>query len=171
MARYRSQKPSAAERHAQKILSRHFFRKSNVKASELRKKVLEVAPELASFEKWRILVSYALRLPGTFEPVARKVKPPKPLKVTPKVAKSGKDNFLESYEWRRVRMVAIKRAGARCECCGATPKDGIVINVDHIKPRAKHPELALDPDNLQVLCNVCNHGNGNWDDTDWREKA
>ena len=46
--------------------------------------------------------------------------------------------------------------------------DGIKLNVDHIKPRKKYPKLALDVDNLQVLCNECNHGKGNRDDTDWR---
>jgi 5-methylcytosine-specific restriction endonuclease McrA len=82
------------------------------------------------------------------------------------------DEFLASYEWRRLRMEVIKDRGARCECCGSTPqKDGIVINVDHIKPRRLFPELALEKTNLQVLCDVCNHGKGNWDHTDWREKA
>jgi 5-methylcytosine-specific restriction endonuclease McrA len=78
------------------------------------------------------------------------------------------DAFLASYEWRRVRMVVLKRDGARCACCGATPADGLKMHVDHIKPRRKYPELALDPANLQVLCEVCNHGKGNWDETDWR---
>jgi hypothetical protein len=78
------------------------------------------------------------------------------------------DAFLESYEWRRVRMVVLKRDGARCGCCGATPADGVRMHVDHIKPRKKFPELSLDTNNLQVLCEVCNHGKGNWDQTDWR---
>lgn len=78
------------------------------------------------------------------------------------------DAFLLSYEWRRLRMQVIKERGARCECCGACPKDGIVIHVDHIKPRRKYPELALTKANLQVLCEVCNHGKGSWDETDWR---
>lgn len=78
------------------------------------------------------------------------------------------DKFLESYEWRVVRMKALKLHGARCQCCGQSPKDGIVLNVDHIKPRKTHPELALSVENLQVLCHECNHGKGNWDDTDWR---
>lgn len=76
--------------------------------------------------------------------------------------------FLESFEWRRLRMEVLKRYGARCMCCGATPADGVKMHVDHIKPRRKYPELALDPDNLQVLCEECNHGKGNWDETDWR---
>lgn len=79
------------------------------------------------------------------------------------------DAFLASYEWRQIRMQALKRDGARCCCCGATPADGRVRHVDHIKPRKHFPQLALDLNNLQVLCDVCNHGKGNWDQTDWRE--
>lgn len=80
------------------------------------------------------------------------------------------DDFLRSYTWRRLRMEVIKERGAKCECCGATPTDGqTVINVDHIKPRKRFPTLALDKTNLQVLCETCNHGKGNWDETDWRE--
>lgn len=78
------------------------------------------------------------------------------------------DDFLRSYEWRKVRMVALKKFGARCQCCGASPENGVMIHVDHIKPRRLFPHLALDVDNLQVLCEVCNHGKGNWDQTDWR---
>ena len=78
------------------------------------------------------------------------------------------DAFLSTYEWRKVRMEALKKYGPRCQCCGATPATGAVMNVDHIKPRKKWPSLALDVNNLQILCHECNHGKGNWDDTDWR---
>ena len=81
------------------------------------------------------------------------------------------DAFLLTYEWRKVRMEALKKYGARCQCCGATPSHGAVMNVDHIKPRRLFPHLALDINNLQVLCHECNHGKGNWDMTDWREVA
>lgn len=78
------------------------------------------------------------------------------------------DAFLSTFQWRKVRMEAIKKYGPRCMCCGATPATGAVMNVDHIKPRKKWPSLALDVNNLQVLCHECNHGKGNWDQTDWR---
>jgi 5-methylcytosine-specific restriction endonuclease McrA len=77
-------------------------------------------------------------------------------------------DFLATYEWRVVRMQALKKYGPRCQCCGATPATGAVMNVDHIKPRKTHPQLALSLDNLQILCDACNHGKGNWDETDWR---
>ncbi len=65
-------------------------------------------------------------------------------------------------------MRALVKYGARCQCCGATRKNGVQMHVDHIQPRREFPALALDLDNLQVLCEVCNHGKGNWDATDWR---
>lgn len=81
------------------------------------------------------------------------------------------DKFLESFEWRRLRYEALKKNDGRCELCGRNKHDGIILNVDHIKPRKKHPELALDIENLQVLCGPCNHGKGNIDKTDWRQET
>lgn len=78
------------------------------------------------------------------------------------------DEFLLTYAWRALRMRVLVRLGAQCGCCGATTKDGVRMHVDHIKPRRHFPELALSEENLQVLCEVCNHGKGNWDQTDWR---
>lgn len=79
------------------------------------------------------------------------------------------DAFLSSYAWRKLRMQVLEKYGAQCHCCGRSRADGIIIHIDHIKPRRKYPELALDFDNLQCLCNECNHGKGNWDETDWRD--
>ena len=81
------------------------------------------------------------------------------------------DNFLESYQWRKVRYDALKKNNGCCELCGRSKMDGIVLNVDHINPRKTHPKLALNVDNLQVLCHDCNHGKGNLDDTDWRGES
>ena len=78
------------------------------------------------------------------------------------------DAFLKSFKWRELRMKVLKKYGRRCQCCGATPATGGIMNVDHIKPRKKYPELAMIESNLQVLCHECNHGKGNWDQTDWR---
>lgn len=85
-----------------------------------------------------------------------------------KVQDVSADAFLSSYDWRKLRMQAILRYGRKCMCCGATPETGAVIHVDHIKPRKLFPDLALELSNLQVLCHECNHGKGNWDQTDWR---
>lgn len=103
-------------------------------------------------------------------PVAQKLANTKPV-LPPQRATTvdvRSDEFLQSYEWRVLRMKALKFHGPRCQCCGATPADGAVMNVDHIKPRRLFPELALTLDNLQILCAPCNHGKSNWDQTDWR---
>lgn len=78
------------------------------------------------------------------------------------------EGFYKTLEWRSLRYLALKNCGGRCMCCGNRPGDGIVLHVDHIKPRHSHPRLALVLDNLQVLCSDCNIGKGGWDDTDWR---
>jgi len=77
--------------------------------------------------------------------------------------------FLSTYEWRKVRMEALVKHGNKCQCCNRTPDGEYYTCVDHIKPRKTHPQFALDVDNLQILCNECNHGKGNWDSTDWRD--
>lgn len=122
----------------------------------------------------RVLFDY-LKANGMLRNVewtAGEQKPKAPLPKTPKalfvVSQASSPDFLQTYEWRRVRMEALKKYGARCQCCGATPATGAVMNVDHIKPRKLFPHLALDVNNLQVLCHECNHGKGNWDMTDWR---
>lgn len=79
------------------------------------------------------------------------------------------DEFLSTFEWKALRMMALKRYSPVCQCCGSTPASGAIMNVDHIKPRKLFPHLALDIENLQVLCSDCNIGKGNWDMTDWRK--
>lgn len=90
----------------------------------------------------------------------------KPFNLKEEFAQSNE--FLQSFEWRQVRMQALIKHGRKCQCCGATPESGAIMNVDHIKPRKTHPELALTLNNLQVLCHECNHGKGNWSSYDFR---
>jgi len=95
----------------------------------------------------------------------------KQLKKKTKPKKKKREGFLFSWEWTTLRYKILNKYGRRCMCCGASPDDGsTVLNVDHIKPRHTHPELSLDPDNLQVLCHPCNKGKGAWDDRDFRQE-
>lgn len=84
--------------------------------------------------------------------------------------KPPKDPFYESQEWLRLRYETLKRVGRKCLVCGKGPPEA-TLHVDHIKPRSIHPELALDPDNLQVLCSDCNLGKSNRDEIDWRPRT
>lgn len=112
------------------------------------------------------------------------LKPPVPVKMRGPTEQSVKafiqnhstvdpasDDFLRTFEWKATRMMALKKYKPVCMCCGDSPKSGAVLNVDHIKPRRIFPQLALDVDNLQILCSVCNAGKGSWDMTDWRSPA
>jgi len=81
------------------------------------------------------------------------------------------DSFYRSYKWRRLRVDALEANRQRygllaCECCGMV--NVASFHVDHIYPRSTHPELALDPANLQVLCDDCNIGKGTAYTTNWR---
>lgn len=80
----------------------------------------------------------------------------------------NRNSFYDSREWLAVRYEALKASNGRCVCCGRSPSAGNPLHVDHIKPRSKHPGLALTLSNLQVLCKECNLGKSNTDDTDWR---
>lgn len=91
---------------------------------------------------------------------------PKPKRFSPNP--NARRSFYSSWEWKKVRMQALERDGHRCGSCGASPKDGIRIVVDHIKPLGKFWELRLSIDNLQVLCDDCNRGKGDWLHTDFR---
>jgi len=84
-----------------------------------------------------------------------------------KRAKPTKTKFYQSWEWKKLRYEAIKRYGPICMCCGSDYR----IVVDHIKPRRLYPELELDPDNVQILCNDCNMGKSYDDETDFRPKG
>ena len=80
-------------------------------------------------------------------------------------------DFLRSREWLELRYKALLRCGKACMCCGARAAQMNPLHVDHIKPRVKFPELALDINNLQVLCMQCNFGKGWRDQTDHRSAA
>lgn len=76
--------------------------------------------------------------------------------------------FLQSREWLDLRYRVLKKHNGWCQLCGHKGSPENPIQVDHIKPRATHPQLALIENNLQVLCRACNLGKGARDSTDWR---
>lgn len=115
--------------------------------------------------------------PETFPPYVRAAREAKASKPTPAAkapSHSVKQAFYASWEWRTLRMEVLKEHGNRCQCCGAGRGDvtvggePVVIVVDHIRPLSKFWDLRLERRNLQVLCQECNQGKGNWDETDWR---
>lgn len=78
------------------------------------------------------------------------------------------DGFTYTLAWRELLSRVLDEYGCRCMKCGVLPKHSRCVNVDHIKPRRFFPELALDEDNLQVLCRICNKHKGNGPAVDYR---
>jgi hypothetical protein len=91
--------------------------------------------------------------------------------------------FSISPEWREIRAAVIRRDGRICKHCRSHPKTYLCalvlwafrgfgmsssmrirnlydVTVDHILLRSRYPELALDINNLQVLCRRCNSSKG-----------
>ena len=71
--------------------------------------------------------------------------------------------FYSSPEWNLIRKQVIKAKGRVCSECGNPIANSYDVTVDHIRPRSKYPELALDKDNLRVLCRSCNSSKGDRD--------
>ena len=71
--------------------------------------------------------------------------------------------FDKSALWRRARRQALERDLYLCTECAAAwrrgelaaPRPATVVH--HIKPRSERPDLALELDNLQSLCDACHN--------------
>ncbi len=97
---------------------------------------------------------------------SKKIKNKKKRKI---ISRSDSNKFYKSEEWLRLRVRVLEKYECKCMMCGRSPKNhGVVIHVDHIKPRSKYPNLALEFSNLQLLCADCNLGKSNKYSTDWR---
>jgi hypothetical protein len=67
------------------------------------------------------------------------------------------DQFYNSTDWKKVRDQALATLENVCVQCGTNQK----LSVDHIYPRSKFPEKALELSNTQILCLRCNSSKGN----------
>jgi 5-methylcytosine-specific restriction endonuclease McrA len=65
-------------------------------------------------------------------------------------------NSQEGKLWKRQQY--IKQQGECAICQHTMPLKG--SHIDHIKPIANHPDLALDLNNLRLACSHCNLSKG-----------
>ena len=80
------------------------------------------------------------------------------------------DNFYSTNDWHKLRAktkATWKAQGKPCAYCGEPIEWAIKGEavVDHILNRKKHPHLALDPSNLQVVhggAKACNTKKAVW---------
>lgn len=97
-----------------------------------------------------------------------------------------KRKFYKSTEWQALRIKVLERDNYECQEC---KRNGYVytdkhdpdkrkrLDVDHIQEIEFHPDLALEIDNLEVLCVKCHNKKHNrfndntkqkkWDDEMW----
>ena len=81
----------------------------------------------------------------------------------------GTPEVFDASQWDRLRYDVLSKSEGRCALCGRSYREhGVTLEVDHIKPKSRFPELSLDIHNLQVLCKDCNRGKSNRDTRDWR---
>lgn len=80
---------------------------------------------------------------------------------------SNATTFYNSKEWRRLRYQAFRKYGNKCSVCGRGASEGMVMNVEHIKPRSLHPHLALELSNLQIMSHECNLSKSYRDEIKW----
>lgn len=60
--------------------------------------------------------------------------------------------FQDSPEWKELRSKFFAASDKVCIKCGSVEQ----LQVDHIKPKYKYKELALEWSNLRILCWPCN---------------
>lgn len=79
---------------------------------------------------------------------------------------------LNSKRWKDLRLSIIKRDGGMCNRCWVELNiiEKRNLQVHHIKPRSKYPELMYDPDNLITVCKTCNLALGTKGYLDWEIK-
>lgn len=66
------------------------------------------------------------------------------------------DPFYGTAAWKRIRE-ARRRANPLCQECEGKGLVRAMHAVDHIKARCDYPELELDYDNTQSLCETCHN--------------
>lgn len=67
-----------------------------------------------------------------------------------------------------LRWQVFQRDNWKCLSCGRDSSDGIILHIDHIVPRSKGGKDHIE--NYQTLCNICNIGKSNKDQTDLRNR-
>lgn len=81
----------------------------------------------------------------------------------PEPKEENRTDFYRTKAWRDLRFKVLNQEKPCCAVCGRGRQHEVVLHVDHIKPRSKYPELALDITNLQILCEDCNSAKGSSD--------
>lgn len=150
-----------------KLIAKHKLRSKSPKSLTELVVFLGHSPDDLSYrDKVDVLEKWAIENVQGLTYEARVEKGDSKVIVSSSCSMSGKD-FYKSQVWKTARYFTLRKQRV-CQCCGRGRPDGIVLHVDHIQPRSIRKDLALNLNNLQVLCEDCNLGKSNKDNTDWR---
>lgn len=88
--------------------------------------------------------------------------PPPHIRVEQDMQRKQADPFYLSKAWRTVRAEALRRDHGMCVRCmerfmNGGEKPRLAVMVHHKKSRKEYPELELDLDNLESLCDICHN--------------
>lgn len=64
-------------------------------------------------------------------------------------------SFYISTSWKKKRLEILERDKNECQICKSKGLAEKADTVHHIKYLRRHPELALDDDNLMSVCDSC----------------
>lgn len=65
--------------------------------------------------------------------------------------------FYKTAAWKRCRLGVLERDNYICQQCLLAGRLTVANTVHHIKALEEHPELALDPENLESVCPPCHN--------------
>lgn len=66
---------------------------------------------------------------------------------------SKNPNWKGGRDWKKIKREALIRDDYTCQRCGL--REILIMEVDHIKPKAIYPELEFEPSNTITLCPNC----------------
>ena len=70
-----------------------------------------------------------------------------------KYAGKKADPFYRGRAWKQIRIHVLQRDCYLCQVC----RRRWANTVHHVLPRKDYPEKALDPDNLEAICQSCHN--------------
>ena len=71
--------------------------------------------------------------------------------------RKSKPDIYTTAKWRKFRKQILKRDNECCQCCLTFNWiTKTTLQIHHIKPRNKYPELTYEATNCVTLCQLCN---------------
>jgi len=67
------------------------------------------------------------------------------------------ERFYHTTAWRKTRKIVLRRDNFECQECKRQGKYSKATTVHHKKHLKDRPDLALDLNNLESLCNPCHN--------------